>query len=901
MSSFVFLNPWLLSALIGLPAVWFLLRIMPPAPKRVLLHSARFLDGLIPKRETPSKTPWWILLLRLLIVSFAIFAFAQPVLNPSHSVTGSKPLRLIIDDHWASGDQWESIIQEAQDILAQAERQDLSVYLHTTTPQAVDGKPLSLGPVVPSDALSRIKGLSPHSWERDLQALNQNLQNNPKDTDIYYFSSGINSRGMDNFLESLDTVIMFSPQEEDLPLLLSRGDDENGQASLIIRKIEGSSDNVPVTLQALGANARVLGIETVVLNGETTDITLDIPDVLRRDLTHVRLIERNDAGAVYLFGDQFQKKSVGIASPDDSDDRPFIEASFYLKRALEPYADLTISNLDALLSSSVSMIVLPDVAAFSPDQLNRLTRWVDEGGLLLRFAGPAMEQARQNFLLPTPTRQGARSLDGSLTWENPPKLSSFSDQSPLSGIAISDDIIIKQQILAEPASDLEEKTWASLDDGTPLITAAKQNAGLIVMVHTTASPDWSNLPLSGAFVQILNRLVKISGSSQSTLQDFDGTLDPIRTVDGLGYLEKPESHVQTIVSQDFDTTHISYQHPPGVYGKSNFQRALNLGDHIISLKAIDVRDANVQRQYYDAQYETNLMPYFLTIAFLLLCLDWIIMILISGRHQFLRLRHAGYSAVFVLALCMFHPTNVAAQETGDFKYADGFYLGFIKSNNASLNAQTRAGLEALKDALTRRTSAEPDGVAALDAETDELSFFPILYWPVDAADKPLSEQALRNIQNYLDHGGTILFDTREDIVSAELGRGGANTAALANMIAGLNVPALAPIHDEHVLGRSFYLLDTFPGRFLNGTIWVESNSVSGRDGVSSILIGSHDWGHAWQAYGIQNQGRIYRSGGSTRQRELSIRFGVNMVMYALTGNYKADQVHVKHILERLGQ
>jgi len=157
------------------------------------------------------------------------------------------------------------------------------------------------------------------------------------------------------------------------------------------------------------------------------------------------------------------------------------------------------------------------------------------------------------------------------------------------------------------------------------------------------------------------------------------------------------------------------------------------------------------------------------------------------------------------------------------------------------------------------------------------------------------------VQKYLDNGGTILFDTREDVSSADPTRGGANAAALAEMIKGLNVPALAPIKDDHVLGRSFYLLDNFPGRYVNGTIWVEGNSENGRDGVSSVLIGSNDWGSAWQSYGAQNNGLTYRSSGSPRQRELAMRFGVNMVMYALTGNYKADQVHVKYILERLGQ
>ena len=54
-------------------------------------------------------------------------------------------------------------------------------------------------------------------------------------------------------------------------------------------------------------------------------------------------------------------------------------------------------------------------------------------------------------------------------------------------------------------------------------------------------------------------------------------------------------------------------------------------------------------------------------------------------------------------------------------------------------------------------------------------------------------------------------------------------------------------------------------------------------------MGSADWAGAWAS----------PDGVDPRQREWALRFGVNLVMYALTGTYKADQVHVKAILDRL--
>lgn len=890
MSSFLFLNPWLLGALAALPVLWFLLRVMPPAPKRILLPSARFLEGLVPKTQTPSKTPWWILLLRLMIAALVILAFAQPVLNPSGQLENDRPVRLVIDNGWSSADTWDNKMRAAQDILAQASRQNVSVYLNTTAPEASDEKPLSLGPFSADEALSRLKGLEPLPWRADFTTLNQNLNNAEEDVDSYYLSSGIDAKNIDEFIDTLKAagdVHIIAPPIENLPIILSRGEDKDGNPGFVIRASEDTPAGTPITLQAQGQNGQVLGIESVIIDEAKTDVVVMLPDTLKHNLTTARITGRSGAGSVYLFGDQFQKKSVGIAAPNQDDQaKPFIEASFYLTRALQPFSDLTVGDLDVLLASNLSVIILPDIGAFSSSQLNRLEEWVRGGGLLLRFAGPAMEQARQQFLLPTPIRKGARSLDGALAWETPPKLVGFAENSPLSGIPIREDVVIKQQLLAEPAQDLPGKTWASLDDGTPLITADHLDDGLIVMVHTAASPDWSNLPLSGVFVQILSRLVKIAGSAPGDLQNITGALEPLRILDGYGRLVKPDASVQLIAAEDFDGVKISATHPPGIYGQGAVQQALNLGDHVSVIKQLPDFGIDVKRSEYGVEYESNLMPPLLIGALVLLLLDWGVMIALSGSFRLQKFKRVA--AMVMVGAFLTVPAH--AETPAEFKYADGLYIGFIKSSNAGLNAQTRQGLEALKDALTRRTSAEPDGVVGLNPEKDILSFFPLIYWPVDATDKPLSDGALRNIQGYLDNGGTILFDTREQ-------ESRANQDALTRITAGINIPALAPIKDDHVLGKSFYLLDSFPGRYAGGTLWVEGNSENGRDGVSSVLIGSHDWASAW----AQSQGRDYRAGTAARQREMAMRFGVNLMMYALTGNYKADQVHVTHILERLGQ
>jgi hypothetical protein len=120
------------------------------------------------------------------------------------------------------------------------------------------------------------------------------------------------------------------------------------------------------------------------------------------------------------------------------------------------------------------------------------------------------------------------------------------------------------------------------------------------------------------------------------------------------------------------------------------------------------------------------------------------------------------------------------------------------------------------------------------------------------------------------------------------------------MIAGLKIPPLVPVPPEHVLTKSFYLMQEFPGRWVGGTVWVEPTEDRVNDGVATVIMGSNDWAGAW-AVDAQGRPALPVIPGGEPQREQAYRFGVNLVMYALTGNYKADQVHVPAILERLGQ
>ena len=204
--------------------------------------------------------------------------------------------------------------------------------------------------------------------------------------------------------------------------------------------------------------------------------------------------------------------------------------------------------------------------------------------------------------------------------------------------------------------------------------------------------------------------------------------------------------------------------------------------------------------------------------------------------------------------------------------------------------------------LRARTSIEPADPIAIDVERDELIFFPLVYWPITADQPPLSGQAAARVNHYLKTGGIILFDTRDQNAgpSQVIGGRGPGARRLRTLLGDLDIPPLTPVPPEHVLTRAFYLIQDFPGRWAGGRVWVERYEGGVNDGVSSLIIGSHDWAAAWAVDERRNPMFAVVPGGE-RQREMAYRFGINLTMYAMTGNYKADQVHLPAILERLGQ
>lgn len=927
-----FAAPLALIGLAALPVIWWLLRVTPPAPNRVRFPAIQLLLGLNDEDETPAQTPWWLMALRLLAATLLILAFAEPVANPTAAEEGSGPLLLVVDDSWAAAPDWNRRTATLDGLLANARRADRDVVILPTTPRA---NATTLNVMTADDATAFAAALTPRALGTDFAAaatrLTQAALPNQGDWQVIWLSDGLGdtngspmAQAFADDLARHGDITLVSPAPGDLALAI-RPPSQIGQ-TLDVTIIRPAGDGQRGgRIAAFGSGDRRLSeAEFAFADGETQrTVTIDMPLELRNAITRIAITGEQSAGAVTLLDDRWQRRTVGlVAGGGKADDaQPLLSDLYYLRRATSPFAEIReartgddTSEVEDLLSRPLSMLITADVGQLVGNDADLVRNWVETGGTLVRFAGPRLA-ANTDDLMPVALRGGGRALGGALTWAAPQGLAPFEETSPFTGLPIPEDVEINRQVLAEPSSDLTNNTWARLTDGTPLVTAAQRGEGWVVLFHVSADTDWSNLPLSGLYVEMLRRLLDLSRGTGANDTDTAQLLPPYQSLDGNGRLVAPAPLAQPVAQKEIDALQPSPAHPPGLYGTPDGFRALNVIAANTVLTPLDTSFA-ATRTAYAGTSETELKPWLLTLALALLLFDGLVALVLSGRLRVppsLAARlGTGTSVLLVAALLVPLPDQASAQE--EAKAGDDVALlatldtrlAYVITGDATVDEMSRAGLSGLSQVLRSRTAIEPAEPLGVNVERDELAFYPMLYWPVLPNQSPLSAEALASVDNYMKRGGTILFDTMDHQRIEAIGTSPGNDALRA-LLGNLDVPPLEPVGEGHVLTKAFYLLRTFPGRWAGGDLWVQASGDAtsspgtlNQDGVTPLLIGSNDFAAAW-AIDARGLPMAQPVPGGERQREMARRFGVNLVMYALTGNYKADQVHVPALLERLGQ
>ncbi|MSO65435.1 MAG: DUF4159 domain-containing protein [Alphaproteobacteria bacterium] len=917
LGSFAFASPWILLALASLPVIWWLLRVTPPAPRRVPFPAVRLLMGLKPTEESSHRTPWWLLLLRLVTAALIIVALAHPLLNPGARLIGSGPLFIAIDDDWAAATRWESRQATLRDLLEQAQRDQRPVALLMTAP-STDGRAIRATDLMPANSAREIiEGLSPKPWPADHEAARQAIDalSFPPPAEVIWLANGLAEQVAESAasrfairLSRLGPLLVLADPPAERALVLRPPESGGALRASVDRASSGSRT---VWLRGTGDNGQVVARKQVTFasDAKRATVDLDLPTEVRNRLVRLDIEGERSAAATVLIDERWRRRPVGLVSGGTTETaQPLLSDLYYLGRALEPYSEVRDGTIANLTAGEIAVLVLADVGQIGAADRPRLESWVERGGVLVRFAGPRLAENADD-LLPVRLRSGARALSGALTWAKPAKLGEFPEASPFVGLPIPSDVSVTRQVLAEPDLNLAAKTWARLTDGTPLITAERRGSGWLVLFHITANTTWSDLSLSGLFVEMLRRTLTLSQGVAGA--DGNAALPPVSVLDGFGRLVPPSPAVRPMTATEFAEARVGPSHPPGYYGNEDARRALNLSAGLPGMQVLGELPDDVRQAGYSEGSEVNLLPWALLAALLLILLDIIGSLALRGVLWTRPLKAIATILAAAVIAAAWSSAELRAQGRDKDEFAINasldVRLAYVVTGNPTLDEISRSGLKGLTDILNMRTAVEPQASIGVDVEHDELAFFALIYWPIDPGQKDLSRAAQQKVDAFMKNGGTIIFDTRDqnevetnpNVVSrgtAE-GRGARRLRAL---LRGLDLPPLVPVPDDHILTKAFYLLREFPGRYVGGTVWVERHSGGSNDGVSSIIIGSHDWASAWAT---DDNGRPMSQPvpGGAQQREMAYRFGVNLVMYALTGNYKADQVHVPAILERLGQ
>jgi hypothetical protein len=863
-----------------------------------LFPPLKLLRGLEDEEQTPAATPWWLLLLRLLAAGLLIVALADPLWGRGPKLAAAGPLVLVVDNGWTAARDWEARQEVMADLLHSAQGRPVAII-----PTA---GPVPTGLLNEGEAVRIAKELKPMPWPGDRAAAATALGRFKfaAAPALYWLSDGLEdgrSKVLRDAMHRYGGATIYAPTRTALGLLPVVRDASG--FTLTATRADGRNP-LEVEAGAIGARGETLAATKIRFRRGDTQAKghIALPMEVRNATTRLAITGEDSAGAVQLLDRGAAQRSAGIVSENASGEgQPLLSDVYYLERAISPYAEIAKGNISQLLDKHVSVLLLADVAKIPGDDLGKVQDFVNKGGILLRFAGDRMAGGADD-LVPVKLRVGGRYLGSAMAWSSPQHLAPFGPLSPFNGLEIPDEVTVTRQILAEPSAELQDRTWAQLTDGTPLITARAMGQGWIVLFHITASPTWSSLPISGLYVDMLKRLLALSAGTPTRELAGLTSLPPVTVLDGFGHPMPPPDDAAPVPARTFSHTRVSAQHPPGLYGAHEVESALNVlhaDDRLTPL-------AGGGLQAYGNIHARPLEPYLLAAALLLLLLDSLLSLWLRGFTP-ARMKWPAKAAATALVFLLAAP-HARADDATNMKAALDTRLAYVKTGLADVDSISQAGLTGLGLVLKARTSYEPMEPIGVDLEKDDLSLYPLLYWPMDPREKSLSPRAVARVADYMRNGGTIMFDTRDLTLGAVRGPNSPGEQTLRRLTSGLDFPPLKEIPADHVLTKTFYILRDFPGRWTGGKLWVEAlppppknggPPARGGDGVSPVIIGGNDWASAWA---IDANGHFLSTPtpGGELQREMAFRFGVNLVMYALTGNYKTDVVHAPALIQRLG-
>lgn len=911
-----FATPMALLGLLALPFIWRLLRAVPPPAARRSFPPVALLAGLQDAERLPDTSPFWLRLIRICAIGLAILGLAGPVFNAENQAGQASvaPALVLIDGGWASSADWERRLNKAKEILKELkQRGRIAAFAHIADQKAFGAEFRSA-----DDWQGELSGLSPKPWDPDFNGVSEWVETElPDEFDSFWISDGLHHDDKSELARMLAERGSVTVYESGGDVMALRRPKRGPVAADVRISRSGTEGNALALVDAIGSDAsgieRRLDTATVEFADEEVDAVAEfsLPTEVLNRISRFELRDARSAGAVILAADSVSRRKVALLERDGGDGAiPLLSPYHYLRQALETKVELISIPSGADLSTNPDVVISADTPIFSRQEAESLLNWLNDGGLLVRFSGPriAAETAARDVddpLLPVQIRAGSMAAGGSLSWELPKRVAPFEEGSPFYGLDVPGDVEIRSQVLAQPGPELSDRVIAELDDGTPLATAKPVGRGRIVLFHISADAEWSNLPLSGLFVDILERLAIASESDQDALpvnaEKLNWTLEQLVTAFGEVRTADPGT---AIPGERMLRLTSARNIPPGLYSSWPIVAAVHAVDENRELKPAEW-PGTISKKDFATLGTVSAAGFFLGLAALMFAADIVATLWLAGAAFGVRAGVLAMTSVFV-----FSAERSSAEDAFAIAATRETTVAYVLTGDPETDRMSAAGLAGLAAVLRVRTAVEIADPAPIDIEHDELALFPLIYWPVVPSHAELPVETFERVNEYMRNGGMILFDTKDsDVGGFRIGTG--NSDALRRMGEHLEIPTLEKLRQGHVLSRSYYLLAEFPGRH-SGAVWVEAAAgtgvpqtpwASGRenDGVTPVVVGGNDWAAAWA---VGEDAVPLFPGGRTEtgesRREKAHRFGVNLVMHALTGNYKSAQFHVDAILERLG-
>lgn len=886
---FSFAAPVVLAGLVLLPVLYFILRATPPAPRHQAFPPIRLLRDLMPTERSPVRMPLWLLLLRLLTAALLIVGFAGPEIVPPPLLGGGGPILLAIDNGWASAADFPARQEAARRIVEQADHR--GVILLATAADADGQPPRTTGVLVRTRALAAIGALHPEPWPPDRKAdaaAIRAARSAHAGLTTVYLADGLAAPGLAAFLAALHPDRIVAPPATGVRLLDPPGIASDGS---LIARVAVVPRPAPLHVSVLAETASGAALARVAIKvqpGAGQGATrINLPVALQARVRRLVLPGVASPAAIALLDGGNRRLVVGLVAGGTADaEQRFVGALYFVRRALPEGTEIETGRLGEVIGADPGAIILADLPLRAPE-IARLRRYIASGGVVIRFAGP-LTAAKPDALNPDPLLPGARDLGGAFAGGTPEVVSGFASGSPMAGLKPPADAHIRRQSLADPARLDPATVWARLADGTPIVLGKREGRGALVDVLTAANPGWSDWPLAAGFPALIGRLVHLGAGTAPK----SGTLAPLRMLDGAGRLVVPGPAAKPLDAAQLAAARVSPTHPPGIWGNTHGIAALNVGQHVPKLRAASYPPLVPMTGLGALPHPRRFGPKLLATALVFLIIDMVAGLILRGV---LRLR----GAVALFACLLFAPHARAAPPSAALTTS----LAYVRTGDPAADLLLKAGLTALSDRVDEETAAvlgPPEGVVP---GHDNLNLYPLLYWMLTSATPTPGKAACNALDAYMQGGGLLVIDTDGgDPGTPGSGAGfdpGAG-AALRRATACLAIPPLQRLGDRDTLAHTFFLARSYPGRFDGAPVYVAAPGGRDADGVSPVVIGSNDWAGAWALDSGGNPLQALFPGGP-EQREDANRFGVNLVMYALTGTYKADQLQIPAILRRLGQ